>query len=460
MMTAAMENMPAGAVSYAFIFLDIVGYSRLPAPDQLRAQAVLNRLVSDALRGQDLDPASHVISPAGDGMAVGLPEDKALEAFRAGLMINKELAPRCRQAELPSLGLRMGLHLGEVIPSCDINGRPCLVGHGINQGQRIMDFGDAGHLLCSSPFREKCLHLCPEPAAAFRNLGPRIDKHGYSYEVWNVFWEEAGNPLPPSRGLPSPEMETLSNSLTETITTLTSTSPMSVIKLHDLLKLASNLALEWDHPYIGLEHLFAGPLKKKLPVSLYLQNRGQLKLGGLLTVLKKMSWQGKVEAKWPGTPLTPAATMLCHRLGTDLVEEVMGHILRQPHALPALALRRLKPELDLTKMAEELWPGEKAPPSDPAMKLHFCNGPEGGRTVSMHTEDITLGRASKNSIVIPYDIKTSREHARIYRQEDRWFVQDLKSKNGVLINDKTIAAPSPVSRGDLIGIGNLKLAVI
>jgi len=70
----------------------------------------------------------------------------------------------------------------------------------------------------------------------------------------------------------------------------------------------------------------------------------------------------------------------------------------------------------------------------------------------------SLGRALNNTVVIP-DAFASAEHALLTWRAGRWWLEDLGSKNGTLLNDVPIPVNGPVviGPGDVIGIGQVRL---
>ena len=174
------------------LFTDIVGYSKLPMDHQ---QAVLHTLqavvssTSEFLQAQ----ASHkmIRLPTGDGMALVFFED-AEAAARCALEVSRALKSH------PELLLRMGLHSGPVYRVADINANENVAGGGINIAQRVMDCGDAGHILASQSVADvlgqlsnwkNCLH----------ELGVAEVKHGVRVHLYNVYTSDAGNAVLPSK---------------------------------------------------------------------------------------------------------------------------------------------------------------------------------------------------------------------------------------------------------------------
>src|SRR5713101_3663129 len=125
------------------LFIDIVGYSKLSINDQNTAVEELNRVVRASEQFQKAEAASRLLKiPTGDGMVLVFytspeaPAQCAVEVSRA-------------LKEHPRLQLRMGVHSGPVSGVIDVNGHANLAGAGLNVAQRVMDCGDAGHILVS-----------------------------------------------------------------------------------------------------------------------------------------------------------------------------------------------------------------------------------------------------------------------------------------------------------------------
>src|SRR4026209_2737997 len=125
------------------LFVDIVGYSKLLTDEQSEALQELNQIVRNTEAVREAEAAGHlIILPTGDGMALvftGSVEDPV----ECGLEISQALRAQ------PSLPVRMGIHSGPVHHVADVNQRENIAGAGINIAQRVMDCGDAGHILAS-----------------------------------------------------------------------------------------------------------------------------------------------------------------------------------------------------------------------------------------------------------------------------------------------------------------------
>ena len=125
------------------LFIDIVAYSKMATDDQRAAIEQLNQIVQSTDEFRKAESEKQLLRLAtGDGMALIFyhsPEDPV----ECALEISRALK------EHPGLRVRMGVHSGPVSGIVDVNGRANVAGAGINIAQRVMDCGDAGHILVS-----------------------------------------------------------------------------------------------------------------------------------------------------------------------------------------------------------------------------------------------------------------------------------------------------------------------
>jgi serine phosphatase RsbU (regulator of sigma subunit)/pSer/pThr/pTyr-binding forkhead associated (FHA) protein len=73
-------------------------------------------------------------------------------------------------------------------------------------------------------------------------------------------------------------------------------------------------------------------------------------------------------------------------------------------------------------------------------------------------DSIIIGRSSDAGLAVP-DRSMSRRHARLYSEGGEWFVEDLGSRNGTLLNGRRITEPSAVGVGTTLRIGSTTLNV-
>jgi hypothetical protein len=156
------------------LFVDIAGYSRLGVTEQIRLKRSFNDVLSAAL--QDTEARERVVIDTGDGAAVAFLGNPERALFAA-------LAVFDNVGELP---VRMGINMGPVHVSRDINGQENVIGDGINVAQRIMSFAGAGQLFVSRTFYDVVQLLSAEYATMFQAVGGRTDKHARTHEVFSV----------------------------------------------------------------------------------------------------------------------------------------------------------------------------------------------------------------------------------------------------------------------------------
>src|SRR5258708_16167783 len=174
------------------LFIDIVGYSKLLINEQRESLEELNHVVRATEAFRVAETAGKLTRlPTGDGMALVFsttPESPV----ECALEISKALRSR------PELRVRMGVHSGPVSGITDVNDRSNLAGGGINMAQRVMDCGDAGHILLSKRVAsdlEQYRHWQPY----LHDLGDCQVKHDVTVSVVNLYTDEAGNPVLPEK---------------------------------------------------------------------------------------------------------------------------------------------------------------------------------------------------------------------------------------------------------------------
>ncbi len=174
------------------LFIDIVGYSKLSINDQHAAVEELNQIVRASEEFQRAEAASRLLKiPTGDGMALVFytsPEAPAQCAAEISRAVK----------EHPRLKLRMGIHSGPVSGVVDVNERANLAGAGINMAKRVMNCGDAGHVLLSKHVAED-LEEYERWRALLHDLGSCEVKHGARVWVVNLYDDQVGNPQLPKK---------------------------------------------------------------------------------------------------------------------------------------------------------------------------------------------------------------------------------------------------------------------
>src|SRR5438046_813202 len=168
------------------LFIDVVGYSKLSINDQHATVEELNRIVRASEKFQGAEAANRLIRiPTGDGMVLVFytnpeaPVQCAVEISRA-------------LKEDPRLQVRMGIHSGPVSGVVDVNERANLAGAGINMAKRVMDCGDAGHILLSKHVAED-LEEYEKWRPFLHDVGACEAKHSVRVSVVNLYDDQFGN---------------------------------------------------------------------------------------------------------------------------------------------------------------------------------------------------------------------------------------------------------------------------
>ena len=176
------------------LFIDIVGYSKLLINEQSAQIQKLKEIVRGTEHVRAAEAEGKLLRlPTGDGGALVFrttPEAPVLCA----LEISKELK------NYPELHVRKGIHSGPVNEITDLNEQANIAGAGINIAQRVMDCGDAGHILLSRHVAEDLEHY-PRWQPYLHHLGEYEVKHGHKVSVVNLCNENFGNPALPQKFL-------------------------------------------------------------------------------------------------------------------------------------------------------------------------------------------------------------------------------------------------------------------
>jgi TolB-like protein/class 3 adenylate cyclase/Tfp pilus assembly protein PilF len=174
------------------LLIDVVGYSKLLVNEQIEFLQELKEVVRSTECFRKAEARGELIRvPTGDGMALVFfhsPEEPA----RCALEISKALQ------EHPHIQLRMGVHSGPVNQVIDVNDKTTIAGSGINVAQRVMDCGDAGHILLSGHIAEDLTqyrHWQPY----LHDLGECEVKHGLRLHLVNLYKDNLGNPHVPDK---------------------------------------------------------------------------------------------------------------------------------------------------------------------------------------------------------------------------------------------------------------------
>jgi TolB-like protein/class 3 adenylate cyclase len=174
------------------LLIDVVGYSKLLVNEQIELLQELKQIVRSTECFRAAEARGELIRvPTGDGMALVFfhsPEEPA----RCALEISRALQDH------PSIQLRMGIHSGPVNRVTDVNDKTNIAGSGINVAQRVMDCGDAGHILLSAHVAED-LYEYRHWQPYLHDLGECEVKYGLHLHLFNLYKDGLGNPQVPEK---------------------------------------------------------------------------------------------------------------------------------------------------------------------------------------------------------------------------------------------------------------------
>src|SRR5215475_5223121 len=174
------------------LFIDIVGYSKLSINEQSTQVETIKKIVQGTEQFRQAEAEGKLLRlPTGDGGALVFRNHSEAPVLCA-MEISRALKSH------PTIGVRMGIHSGPVNEISDLNQQANVAGAGINYAQRVMDCGDAGHILLSRHVAED-LETFDHWRPLLHELGPCEVKHGVRIEIANLYSDEVGNPKLPTK---------------------------------------------------------------------------------------------------------------------------------------------------------------------------------------------------------------------------------------------------------------------
>jgi len=190
-MSCQAERHPKVEIAHV-LTMDVVDYSTLLITEQTQVMGELTSVVKNTQRFQRGESEGKLVRiPTGDGMALVFFDDP-----QAPIECGMEIAAALKSH--PEIGLRIGIHSGPVNAVVDVSDRANVAGAGIDMAQRVMDCGDAGHILLSKRVADD---LAPFPRwnPHLHDLGECEVKHGRKISLVNFYTDAVGNPNLPRK---------------------------------------------------------------------------------------------------------------------------------------------------------------------------------------------------------------------------------------------------------------------
>lgn len=195
------------------VFLDIVDQSKKPVAEQIRDKELFNGFINEAIK--DVAQNDRILLDTGDGAAIallGAPE----EALFVAMTIRDGILKHNKNQE-HKLFVRTGINLGPVRVVSDINGRPNILGDGINVAERVMSFAEANQILVSRSYYEITSRLTEEITGMFTYFGIKQDKHVREHEVYSIRSAEEESLAPESAAVAKPAAATAAASISSRV---------------------------------------------------------------------------------------------------------------------------------------------------------------------------------------------------------------------------------------------------
>src|SRR5438128_4344923 len=229
-MSCQAERHPKVEIAHV-LTMDVVEYSTLLITEQTQVMGELTSVVKNTQRFQRGESEGKLVRiPTGDGMALVFFDDP-----QAPIECGMEIAAALKSH--PEIGLRIGIHSGPVNAVVDVSDRANVADAGIDMAQRVMDCGDAGHILLSKRVADD---LAPFPRwnPHLHDLGECEVKHGRKISLVNFYTDDVGNPEPPKKcQVPKEKQRTRSTTTFDTVSprkrALIGTTVFSILALEN-----------------------------------------------------------------------------------------------------------------------------------------------------------------------------------------------------------------------------------
>ncbi|MCI0558126.1 MAG: hypothetical protein MN733_06495 [Nitrososphaera sp.] len=187
----------------SFFFIDIVGLSDPVRSTMTQVSKIrtLNRLISECSTFAKTKKDQMIVLPTGDGMAIGF-----RKGFENPMLLAKELHLKLNEynrsrSDYERLEVRIGCNDGHVFFVPDIYGNLNFWGPGIILARRVMDLGEAGHILMTSSMAEILLGLSDSYRQMIHPIHDYEIKHDQKILLYSVYGEQFGNAVRPKKGV-------------------------------------------------------------------------------------------------------------------------------------------------------------------------------------------------------------------------------------------------------------------
>ena len=197
-------EVPKDLIHAAFFFVDIVGLSdpSMSTGTQTNKIKMLNQFIKESNVLQNSTKDELIILPTGDGMFIGF-IDGLEQPLKLAIELQEKIQDYNKDKPTKSfeiIEVRIGCHIGSVFLVEDLSGTQNVWGPGIIMARRVMDLGDANHILMTSDMAEKIIEINESYAKFIYPLHDYQIKHGQTILLYSMFSETIGNPKRPKKG--------------------------------------------------------------------------------------------------------------------------------------------------------------------------------------------------------------------------------------------------------------------
>ena len=187
-----MRTEPSRTFIGSVACVDLVGYSRRSVAQQMQVKQAFNRLLAQVL--SRIPPDDRIVLDTGDGAAIAFLADPQT-CMEACLELRDAMNAARAELGSPTVGpMRIGVNLGPMRLTLDVNGRPNIVGDGVVSAERIMPLAQPGEIVASRSFHEMVSHISEDLARHFDASRQGQDRTGQAREVFPV--RSANAPMP------------------------------------------------------------------------------------------------------------------------------------------------------------------------------------------------------------------------------------------------------------------------
>src|SRR5213078_4894871 len=157
------------------VCVDLVGYSKRSVAQQDEIKQAFNKLLMHAIRKVPVE--DRIILDTGDGAAISFLGDPE-ESLAIGLKLRDTMngaAAKLGGVESEGGPVRIGINLGPLRVAEDMNGRPKIIGDGINLAGKVCGFARPGQIVVSRPFHDMVSRISDKHREIFHYEGTRTD---------------------------------------------------------------------------------------------------------------------------------------------------------------------------------------------------------------------------------------------------------------------------------------------